>query len=186
MTPADEVDPVLRNMIAVVPGRISRPLSLSTTQVWNCSGGVQTSATDANAKTTSLGFADPNFWRPTQATFPNGGSSYYSYPNATTVVRQQDQNSANDRGLRTQTLSDGFGRVIETDRFESGSPYIATTQSYDALERLAMTTNPSRYTNGTGDGLNYETAAMTGWGGQRRCRRRRVDRRRRRATRSRS
>jgi hypothetical protein len=57
---------------------ISLPLSLSTTQVWNCSGGVQTSATDANAKTTSWGFADPNFWRPTQATFPNGGSSYYS------------------------------------------------------------------------------------------------------------
>jgi RHS repeat-associated protein len=58
-----------------------------------------------------------------------------------------------DHALRTQTLYDGFGRTMEARSYESGSAYISTTQSYDALGRVAGMTNPSR----PGDGLNYQT-----------------------------
>ena len=60
-------------------------------------------------------------------------------------------------------MYDGFGRPIETDTFESSSQYIATTTTYDALGRVASTTNPSR----SGDGLNYATTyAYDGLGRQ--------------------
>ncbi|HEY7304654.1 MAG TPA: hypothetical protein VH601_11090, partial [Bryobacteraceae bacterium] len=91
--------------------------------------------------------------RISQVNYANGSHTYYSYPSATQAITQQDQASAGDGALKQQTISDGFGRMIETDRFENGTQHIATTQSYDALGRVVVTTNPSR----PGDGLNYAT-----------------------------
>jgi RHS repeat-associated protein len=44
---------------------------------------------------------------------------------------------------------------VQTNTYESATQYIAVTQSYDALGRLAQTTNPSRQT--PGDGLGFAT-----------------------------
>ncbi len=46
------------------------PLSLSRTYAWNCTGGVMTSATDENSKTTTTTFGDANYWRPTAVQDP--------------------------------------------------------------------------------------------------------------------
>ncbi len=91
--------------------------------------------------------------RVSQVSFPNGGHTYYTYPNVNTVVTQQDQSSSGDALLKSQQLLDGFGRPKESDTFESSSGYIASTTAYDALGRVSATTNPSR----SGDGLNYGT-----------------------------
>ena len=88
-----------------------------------------------------------------RVTLPNNGTISYSYPNSTTIVTKQDQNSPGDGALQSQQLYDGFGRLSETDTFEPGGKYIASTQGYDALGRTASITNPSE----SGDGLNYST-----------------------------
>ena len=89
------------------------------------------------------------------AAFQTQTNYVYTSPTQTDVY--QDQNSFGDRALHNRTILDGFGRLAETDTFESGTQYIAATQSYDAMGRVVQTTNPSRYTNGQGDGLNYAT-----------------------------
>ena len=125
--------------------------------------GKLTAATDLNGVTTTWSYNDA-LERLTQVRRAAGGGgqvesqSNYSYPDANTVAAAQDQNTTGDGVLRSQTRYDGLGRIRETDVFESGSQYIATTQSYDALGRVAATTNPSRVTNGSGDGLGYTTS----------------------------
>src|SRR6185312_6013250 len=110
------------------------------------------STTDLNNKTAYYTYAD-TLDRLTKVQMPNGGYSYYSYPNPNAVVTQQDQNTSGDAALKSQVLYDGLGRAIESDTFESVSQYIAVTTSYDALGRVSTKTNPSR----PGDGLNYAT-----------------------------
>jgi YD repeat-containing protein len=79
-----------------------------------------------------------------------------AYANLTQVNEYRDQNTAGDGLLRSDTIFDGFGRVIETRTHEGGAPYIVTTQTYDALGRVVATTNPSR----PGDNLGYATTYM--------------------------
>jgi YD repeat-containing protein len=110
------------------------------------------SSTGLNGEQTSYAYNDP-LDRLTTIQFPNGGKKYYSYPSYTTVTVEQDQNTAGDSALKTQIFYDGFGRLSETELYESSSQYIAATQAYNALGLLASTTNPSR----AGDGLNYAT-----------------------------
>jgi RHS repeat-associated protein len=111
-----------------------------------------TSSTGLNGEQTSYAYNDP-LDRVTTIQLPNGGKRYYSYPNYTTAIVQQDQNTAGDSALKSQILYDGFGRLSESDIYELSSQYIATTQQYDAMGRIASATNPSR----SGDGLNYPT-----------------------------
>jgi hypothetical protein len=56
----------------------------------------------------------------------------------------RDQNTNGDRALRTQMLYDGLGRLTEPRTYESGSQYITTVTTYDALGRTHSVTNPYR------------------------------------------
>jgi hypothetical protein len=104
-----------------------------------------------------------------EVSYANGGNSYYSYPSARQIITQQDQNTSGDQALMTETQNDGFGRLVESDVFENPSQYIAVTWGYDGLGRVTSVTNPSRWTNGQGDGLGYATTySYDGWGGRRR------------------
>src|ERR1043165_9196077 len=48
---------------------VSEPLSLSHSMTWNCTGGVQLSATDENGAVTSSTYTpDQYFWRPSKTT----------------------------------------------------------------------------------------------------------------------
>jgi len=74
----------------------------------------------------------------------------YWYANPTFVAQFQDQNSAGDGALRNDTLYDGLGRPIETRATEvTGVQYISTFTSYDALGRVASTSNPVRNNAGS-------------------------------------
>jgi YD repeat-containing protein len=82
----------------------------------------------------------------------SGTNFAYLSPTHTKVT--QDRTTNNDPApIRVDMKFDGLGRPSETDQYESGTAYIATTTAYDALGRVHTTTNPSR----PGDGLNYAT-----------------------------
>ncbi len=61
------------------------------------------------------------------------------YSSPTDVNVYNDQTSAGDEALRTETLYDGFGREVQSKEYEGGGSYIATTQTYDALGRVLTT-----------------------------------------------
>jgi RHS repeat-associated protein len=79
----------------------------------------------------------------------------YSYTSPTSIAMGQDQNTAGDQALQSQTVADGFGRPWQVNTYESSTQFIQTTQTYDALGRVAATTNPSR--QAPADGLGYVT-----------------------------
>jgi YD repeat-containing protein len=123
--------------------------------------GKPTLVTDVNGIQTAYAYNDP-LDRLTQVqhspgvyaqTDANQTNYWYAWNDLETDA-YQDQNQNGDQALRTQTLYDAFGRLIESRQYESSDSYISTTQSYDALGRLAAATNPSR----PGDGLNYATS----------------------------
>jgi RHS repeat-associated protein len=134
------------------PTTITNALNQSESLAYDYWSGKLSTLTNLNGNQTQYSYNDP-LSRLTNIRLPNGGNIAYSYPNPTTVVRLQDQNSPGDGALKTQNLFDGLGRNVESDTFESSSQYIATTTTYDALGRVQSTTNPSR----PGDSLNYAT-----------------------------
>jgi hypothetical protein len=74
----------------------------------------------------------------------------YWYANPTFVAQFQDQNTTGDGALRNDTLYDGLGRPIETRMTETaGVQYVSTFTTYDALGRVASTSNPVRNNAGS-------------------------------------
>lgn len=134
------------------PTTIQNALSQNRAAQYDYNIGKPVAVTDLNGKQTTYAYNDP-LDRVTGMQLPNGGNTYYSYPNPTTVVTQQDQGTSGDAALKSQILYDGLGRAVESDTFESSSQYIAITTTYDALGRVLTKTNLSR----PGDGLNYAT-----------------------------
>jgi RHS repeat-associated protein len=136
--------------------QVTNALNQSQRIQYDYGTGKPTLVTDANGASTAYSYNDP-LDRLTQVTYPNGGHTYYSYPSPTDVRAARDQNSPGDTALQSEILYDGLGRESETRQYESGGTYVSITTSYDALGRVAASTNPSRYSNGSGDGLNYVT-----------------------------
>lgn len=83
-----------------------------------------------------------------------------TYNDPTWTVQCQGKITADDCGLRTDSVYDGFGRLIESRQREyDTNTYIATDTLYDALGRVHSTTNPSRVqlADGSRDGLGFPT-----------------------------
>ncbi|HBB88169.1 MAG TPA: hypothetical protein DC047_11180 [Blastocatellia bacterium] len=55
-----------------------------------------------------------------------------------------DLSTNTDGILVTKTISDSFGRPVETRQYEDGAHYIVSLQEYDALGRVARSSNPYR------------------------------------------
>jgi YD repeat-containing protein len=125
---------------------------------WDYEAGKVTTATDINNVNTTYSYSD-RLDRMTQKVAAAGlsgfqGQTNVTYTSPTDVQIQQDQTSWTDQALHTEMLYDGFGREIEERHYKkSNGTYISTTKSYDALGRVAATTDPSI----PGDGLNYAT-----------------------------
>ena len=103
---------------------ISLPVSsLSSSQTWNCDGGVVTSATDANGQVTKFGFvnqsgiADP-LWRRLSVTDPLNNVTWTSYsPGSTLPATQETALSFGSSTVDVLTTLDGLGRpVLEQTR----------------------------------------------------------------------
>ncbi len=123
---------------------VNQPLSLTTSQTWDCGGAVVASTTDANGKVTSTAYSDPNFWRPTSVTDPTSATTNVSY--LTGPIRRESSlifnsnNSTSDQ----RTLLDGLGRqkLSQTRQAPGGTTYNIVETDYDSVGRPNRTTMP--------------------------------------------
>ncbi len=142
---------------------VTNALSQRTTYGYDYNSGKMTSEIDANNVTTVWGYNDPldRLTLLREAAYGDAHTerdTQYYYQSPTQVMVEQDQYTTGDALLKSETIYDGLERTLERNEFESSSAYIETAQSYDQLGRLGASYNPTRVTNGTGDGLNYATA----------------------------
>jgi RHS repeat-associated protein len=143
------------------PTSVSEPLSLSRSMTWNCTGGVLTSVTDENSKTTTTTYAnDPYYWRPDSVTDPTGAAVSFCYGllssstgtctrNPTQVESTLNFNSNNSSADSLMTV-DGLGRPIlqQTRQAPSSGNFDSAETAYDSLGRLYWTTLPYSGTAG--------------------------------------
>jgi len=142
---------------------ISEPLSLSKSMVWNCTGGVTTSATDENGKTVSASYTDAYFWRPNSATDQLSNVANLAYASPTSVESSMVFSSSTTDALATL---DGLGRghVSQKKESPSSSTYDSVETDYDSLGRPDRTTLPyggtAGQTNSTGASTNTTYDAL--------------------------
>jgi RHS repeat-associated protein len=108
---------------------VSEPLSLSRSMAWNCTGGVETSVTDENGKTTSATYStDPDFWRPNATADQESNVTNIAYTGATSAESSLNFNGSISTSDALVTL-DTLGRVHVAQVKESQS-----SSTYDSLE----------------------------------------------------
>lgn len=125
---------------------------LSTSQTWNCTGGVQLTSTDENNQTTTTTYTDPYFWRPASIADPTGATTNFCYglmssgscsvnPNQTeSTLTFNSGNSAAD----TLTTLDGLGRahVQQTRQAPGSSSFDSVETDFDSVGRVNRVTLP--------------------------------------------
>jgi RHS repeat-associated protein len=121
------------------PTSVTEPLSLSRSMTWNCTGGVQLTATDENSQTiTSTYSSDPAFWRPNAITDQanNQWTSWYQ-PNSSYCCPSGFDWSLNFTANSNSVVvnhiqyEDGLGRPY-TDQHSQSPP---TQTAFDTLSR---------------------------------------------------
>ncbi len=159
------------------PTQVNYPLSLSTTAMWNCTGGIQTGGTDFNQNATSASYTDSAYWRPATSTDQAGNITQYNYPSVTRSEFYLEFNS-NNSIAETLTTVDSLSRVkiAQHQQGPGSSNYDSTETSYDTSGRAYQTTVPYVGTAGQGstsspvttvlyDALGRPTSATDGGGG---------------------
>jgi RHS repeat-associated protein len=155
--------------------------SLTTQAMWNCTGGVQTSVTDANNKTTTTYYNDSqNTWRPTSATDPTGATTSLTYYTSGTPKGSEGALIFNSSAstVDTRTSLDALGRIrVSQTKWSPSSPnYDSTETDYDPAGRPSRVTVPYQATVGvtnsnapatktTYDALNRPATVTDGGGG---------------------
>ena len=153
--------------------QVSLPLSLSTSETWDCNGGLPTSTTDANSQPTVISYGSDPFWRPIQITDPESNIVNSSYtPNSS-----ESWMNFGTSTVDILTTFDGLGRKVLTQKREGpGSSNFDTVQdSYDSNGRLASVSQPCVATAGnsctgattttTYDAVNRPLVVTDGGGG---------------------
>jgi RHS repeat-associated protein len=139
---------------------VAMPLSLSKQYVWDCNGGVHTTETDPNSKSTVYKYADP-LWRVTEVDSPDGGVTTTTYNDTASPPNAVRTQKITPTLLVTnQTNVDGYGRAIlhELTSDPQGTTYSAI--SYDSLGRTYRVSTPYRSAGDSTYGLTttqYDT-----------------------------
>jgi RHS repeat-associated protein len=138
----------------------SLPVSLSTQATWNCTGGVLTSTTDANGKTTTTNYTDANFWRPTSTVDPTNATTTVSYAVSPFAVERALNFNGTTSTVDGRTTLDGLGRthVSQQKQSQTGSNYDSVETDYDSVGRPARVTVPYQAAAG---GTNSSAPATT-------------------------
>jgi RHS repeat-associated protein len=132
------------------PASAAEPLSLSRSMTWNCTGGVQTSATDENGKINSTSFTtDPSFWRPESATDPTNAIASFTYASRTqteSVLPVVSGSSASDKLVTRDSL--GRPSLSQIRQTPGGSTFDTVETDYDITGRPTRSTLPFAATAG--------------------------------------
>jgi hypothetical protein len=158
----------------LLPGTTTLPqvsgesFHMSSTLTWSCNGGLLNSSTDLNtpANTTTYTYNDP-LWRLTEVSYPDGGSTTWTYNTGSKYPWTMSTSSAIGGSvgpLTTTTTYDGLARQIQQELTSdpSGTTYTATT--YNAIGEVYQVYNPTRCSPPT---TNCGSEAT--WGGQHIC-----------------
>jgi RHS repeat-associated protein len=137
------------------PTRISEPLSLSRSMVWDCNGSVVTSATNESGNTTTFVYNDP-FWRLTAVTDPLSVTTNYTY----TLTSEEsalvfNSSSSTDDSLATL---DGLGRLSTSQvrqapgssNFDSAQTTLGWTTTTSTVQGGRFTTTSMPYSGTSG------------------------------------
>jgi RHS repeat-associated protein len=126
------------------PTGVSEPLSLSRSVTWNCTGGVQLTATDENSQVASTTYSDPYFWRPASANDQQNNSTGFYYGTNPMWMAQSLLFNGNQSIAHTGLGYDGLGRLIVTNHAQTPSQtaWDQVTQSYDSNGRPWKTSAP--------------------------------------------
>ena len=130
----------------------------SSSQAWDCNGGVITSSTDPNGNKTTLSYNDP-LYRQTSVGYPDGGSTTTTYntggslpwsTRVTTLVVGTTSTST------TNTL-DGLARPVQasTTDPQSSTGYNNVNTTYNTMGQVYSVTNPFFTTSDPTYGLTY-------------------------------
>src|SRR5271157_2471309 len=131
---------------------ITQPISMSTSTVWNCTGAVATSVTDANGKITTSSYTDANFWRPASVTDPASAVTSFTYPASSPYNNVESTllfNSGNSVIDALKTI-DGLGRprVAQIKQGPGATNYDSTETDFDVIGGLSRATMPYSGTAG--------------------------------------
>jgi len=110
--------------------------SLQSSTVYDCSSGAVTSTTDMNLRQTTYSY--DGIGRLQTVTYPDGGSTTYSYPSATEADQVTAQGSSN---VTSKAILDEYGRKYQTITVAPEGP-ISSETTYDATGRPSCVTNP--------------------------------------------
>jgi YD repeat-containing protein len=111
--------------------------------VWNCAGGVATSATDENSKITSTSYTDTQFWRPHSTTDQLSNVTTLTYGGQTSAESSMPFNGTSSTSDKLVTL-DGLGRshITQTKQSPTSASYDSVETDYDVVGRPYRTTTP--------------------------------------------
>jgi RHS repeat-associated protein len=144
------------------PTSISEPLSMSRSMSWNCTGGVPATATDENNQVTTYTWNDPDFWRPANVKFADGGETDWTYNSQTSTKTTTKMNSS--QNIVATQLLDGLGRNKEQQLNSAPVSAVYQDTTYDSLGRLYTVSNPNRSTSDPTYGLTtygYDALSRT-------------------------
>jgi len=141
-------------------------LGLSRSFTWNCTGGVQTTATDENSQIVSTSYTDPNFWRPASVQDQLLNTTNFTYISPTQIESRMNFNGV----ISTQdivTTLDGMGRSVYSQQKQSpnSTNYDSVQYTYDPTTLTNKATVPYAGTlqqsapNGTATGASTYDAA---------------------------
>ncbi|MHB8413613.1 MAG: RHS repeat domain-containing protein [Candidatus Acidiferrales bacterium] len=160
------------------PTSVAEPLSLSKSMVWNCNGGVETSATDENGNVTTFTYNDPNFWRTNAVTDAENNTTNLTYANPTSVERTLNFNGSSSTEDVLATLDElGRKHITQTKQSPGSNTYDSVETDFDTLGRPSRVTVPYSGTSGqtnssapatttTYDALGRPTQTIDGGGGK--------------------
>jgi RHS repeat-associated protein len=118
--------------------------ALTRSMTWDstCNGGVLTSLTDENSKTTTLQFNDLNFWRETG--IQDALSNTTTFSNSPTSQEQSLLFNSNQSVADILTTLDSFGRVslVQQKQAPASSSYDSIQNVYDLANSLLKTSSP--------------------------------------------
>lgn len=143
--------------VGAYPTTITNPLGQQTADVYDFNTGLLISTTDPNLQPTSYTY--DNLWRLSSITYPPGNGSdtitrqESSFPFSATLTKAI---SSSQSYIETN-IFDGLGRLWHNEITSDPQGTIYTDTTYDALGRVASTSNPYRSTSDSTYGITYTT-----------------------------
>jgi RHS repeat-associated protein len=151
------------------PSSITGPTGLTIQETWNCTGGVQLTAKDANNNTTSAAYTDPYFWRPYSSTDAATNVTTYTYTPASSGVPASVEGDTpfGSSAVDVLTTLDPLGRTLTTQARQApgSSTFDTVSYAYDSLGRQNFKSLPfsgsQGQTNSSGPGTTFSYDALS-------------------------